>query len=187
MYDNLANKFRDELNPGEKIFWSAQPQQGFLLRSGDISMILFGIMIAGIFIFWEYATIARGSPSIYKLWVILPATIGVYIIFGRFFVDSAQRRKTFYAVTNERIIIISGLIDENIKSLNIKMLPEINIIKKRHGKGTIIFGPTRDRIGPYIGHILPNMDIYNFAPRFERIDNIKTVYENIKLLQREGA
>lgn len=187
MFENPSDKFRDELNPGERIIWSGQPQQGVILRPSDALMIPFSLLWGGFAVFWEFTVISSGAPFFFMLWGIPLVFVGLYIIIGRFFFDSAQRSKTYYALTNERVIIISGLFNENTKTLDIKKLPEINISTKSDGKGTITFGASHPMAWMYSGSGFPNMGRYNIAPSFELIDDAKTVYQHIKRLQREDA
>lgn len=187
MQENPSDKFRDELNPGERIIWSGQPQQGLMLRPADALMIPFSIMWGGFAIFWESSVVSDGVPFFFMLWGIPFVLIGLYIIFGRFFVDSAQRSKTYYALTNERVIIIAGLFNQNVKTLRLQKLPEINISTRSSGKGTITFGASHPMAWMYSGSGFPNMGRYNIAPSFDMIDDVKTVYQHIKRLQREGS
>ena len=187
MFENPSDKFRDELNPGERIIWSGQPQQGVILRPSDALMIPFSLLWGGFAVFWEFTVISSGAPFFFMLWGIPFVFVGLYIVIGRFFFDSVQRSKTYYALTNERVIIISGLFNENTKTLDIKKLPEINISTKSDGKGTITFGASHPMAWMYSGSGFPNMGRYNIAPSFELIDDAKTVYQHIKRLQREDA
>ena len=187
MLENPSDKFRDELNPGESIIWSGQPQQGLMLRPSDALMIPFSILWGGFAIFWEFGVTSSGAPLFFMFWGIPFVLIGLYMIFGRFFYDSAQRSKTFYALTNRRAIILSGVFNQNIKSLDIKRLPEINMSTNGDGKGTITFGASHPMAWMYSGSGFPNMGRYNIAPSFEMIDDARTVYQHIKRLQTEGS
>jgi hypothetical protein len=185
MIENTADIFRDELDPGERIIWSGQPQQGFLLRPSDALIIPFSLMWGGFAIVWESMAIFGGAPFFFMLWGIPFVIIGLYMIFGRFFVDIAQRRKTFYALTDERIIIISGLFNQNTKVLNLKSLSELNISTRSDGRGTVTFGASHPMSWMYSGSGFPNMGRYHIAPSFDMIHDAKTVYQHIKRLQRE--
>jgi len=187
MLENPADKFRDELNPGEKIIWSGQPQQGLILRPADALMIPFSLLWGGFAFFWEFGVIKSGAPFFFMLWGIPFVLVGLYMIFGRFFVDMAQRRKTYYALTNERAIIISGLLNQNIKTLKLQQIPEINLSTRSNSLGTITFGASHPMAWMYSGSGFPNMGRYNIAPGFEMIDDARTVYQHIKRLQREGV
>lgn len=183
----LMDRFRDEMEPGERIIWSGQPQQGLMLRPGDAFTIPFSLLWGGFAFFWEFNVVAGGAPFIFMIWGIPFVLIGIYMILGRFFVDSAQRRRTYYALTNQRVIIISGLFGQNTKSLLLGQLPEINITTRKNGKGTITFGSVQPMSWMPAGMGFPNISRYPVAPSFEMIDNAKVVYQHIKSLQREGS
>lgn len=185
MYENQSSKFQGELNSGERIIWSGQPQQGFLLRSSDIIMIPFSVMWGGFAIFWESSVISEDPQSFFVLWGIPFVLVGLYMMFGRFLFDRMQRSKTYYALTNERVIIISGLINQNTKTLDIKNIPEINISTKGNGRGTITFGASSPMGWVNSGSNFLNMGRNNLAPCFEMIDDVQTVYQQVKRLQRE--
>jgi len=184
MLETPFDVFRDELNPGERMIWNGQPQQGFLLRPSDALLIPFSLLWGGSAIFWEANVVLSGAPFSFMLAGIPFVLIGLYLIFGRFFVDMTQRRKTYYALTNERVMIISGMFKRNIKSLDLKQLPEINITTRNDGKGTITFGPSypmgwMSSVGGF-----SNAGSYPVAPGFEMIEDAKRVYQQIKRLQR---
>lgn len=182
-----ANKFYEELNPGERIIWSGQPHQGLMLRPTDAFMIPFSLLWGGFAIFWEFGVVSSGAPFFFMIMGIPFVLVGLYMVLGRFFVDSLLRSKTFYALTNERAIIISGLFNQNTKSLDLRKLPEINLSTKGNGRGTITFGASHPMAWMYAGSGFPSMGRYNVAPSFEVIDDARTVYQHIKRLQREDS
>lgn len=185
MFESPVEFFHAELNPGERIIWSGQPQQGLMFRQSDILAIPFSLLWGGFAMVWEFIVVSNGAPFFFTLWGIPFVLIGLYMIFGRFFYDSALRRKTYYALTNERAIIISGLFNRNTRSLDIKKLPEINISTKANGKGTITFGALPPMAWMAAGSGFPSRGRYNMPPSFEMIDDAKNVYQQIKRVQRE--
>jgi hypothetical protein len=185
MLADTSNMIRDELNPGERIIWSGQPQQGFLLRPSDALMIPFSLLWGGFMTSLFFDAVSGGVLDFFAPFFFLFFLAGLYVVFGRFFVDLAQRKKTFYALTNERIIILSGLFNQNIKSIDFKKLPEINLSVKRNGRGTIIFGTSHPWDWFYAGSGLPMRGTYSLSSRFEMIEDVKMVYQHIKRLQRE--
>jgi hypothetical protein len=184
MLADTSNMIRDELNPGERIIWSGQPQQGFLLRPSDALRIPFSLLWSSLVTFMFFDAVSGSTPDFFSLFFFLFFLVGLYVMFGRFFIDLAQRKKTFYALTNERIIILSGLLNQNVKSINFKKLPEINLSVKRNGRGTIIFGTSHPWDWFYAGSGWPTRGSYNLSPRFEMIEDVKIVYQQIKRLQR---
>lgn len=185
MLDNPVDIFREELNPGERLIWTGQPQQGFLLRPVDGIFIPMSLVWGGITLFWESQILSIGAPFIFILWGLLFALVVLYLIFGRFFVDQEQRRKTYYALTNERAIIKSGLFIQTTRSLYLKKIREINISAENSGVGTITFGPVSPLSWFYAGGI-PMRSEYHLSPGFERIEDARKVCQQIKRMQRES-
>jgi hypothetical protein len=67
------------------------------------------------------------APYFFALWGIPFVLIGLYLIVGRFVVDMMQREKTFYGLTNQRVVIISGLFSRTVKSLSLRNLAEVSL------------------------------------------------------------
>lgn len=176
--------FQGEIGEGERILWSGQPRQGLMLRPMDAFMIPFSLLWAGFAIFWEIMVIVEEAPFFFMLWGIPFVLVGLYAVVGRFFLEAKQREKTCYALTNERIIIISGLFARNVKTLNLKTLSEINLNQKRNGSGTITFGASHPLAMWYSTMPWPGMGRYN-SPSFDMIESVKEVYALIRKAQRE--
>jgi hypothetical protein len=48
------------------------------------------------------------------------------MIVGRFFYEAMLRSRTYYGLTNERVIIISGLFSRTVKSLLVQTLADVS-------------------------------------------------------------
>jgi hypothetical protein len=107
--------------------------------------------------------------------------MGLHIIFGRFLVDAKQRANTFYGVTNQRIIIVSGLLNKKIKSLNLRTLSDVSVDERATGRGTISFGASNLSSWWTSGMAWPGMP--SAPPAFELIENPKAVLETIRKAQ----
>jgi hypothetical protein len=181
MWNDSRTIFKNELSSGENILWSGKPKGGIQLRSSDIFMIPFSLLWGGFAIFWEYSVITHKAPFFFWLWGIPFVLVGLYIIFGRFIIDAKQRENTYYALTNERIIIVSGLLSRKSKSLNLRTLSEITLTQKNDGSGTITFGSVNPMSTWFGGGWWPTM--YS-TPCFEMIENAKKVYDKIREAQK---
>ena len=123
----VEQSIRRELGSQESLLWSDQPKQGMVLRAADAFLIPFSIMWCGFAIFWESSVFTSRAPFFFKLWGAPFVLVGLYFVFGRFIADAAERRRTVYGLTNERVLIISGLFRRQVKSLNLRTLPEVSL------------------------------------------------------------
>jgi hypothetical protein len=185
-------QIRNELNQEETLLWSGQPRQGIVFRAYDIFLIPFSLMWGGFAIFWEFTAIF-GIPHskaptpviiLFPLWGIPFVLVGLYLIFGRFIVDAKRRMKTYYGLTSQRIIIVSGIFSRKVKSMNLRTLTDISLDEKSNGTGTITFGPPPPMAQWSGGTAWPGMT--NMVPSFELIQNAKEVYEKVRNAQSEA-
>ncbi len=109
------------LEEGERLLWAGRPGQGVRLRGADAFLIPFSILWCGFAVFWEIMVLAEDTPGPAAVRIIFPAfgallvLVGLYFVFGRFLVDAWLRGRTTYGVTNERVIIVSGLFSARVK------------------------------------------------------------------------
>ena len=178
-HDSLP--IQNELSANEKLLWSGRPPQGLLFRAVDIALIPFTLMWAGFALFWESMAIASGF-FLFILWGIPFVLVGAFMVFGRFLVDAYLRNKTFYGLTDQRAIIISGLLQKEIKSLNLRTTSDITLNQKSDGTGSIVFGTLPPMAWMMRGTSINGMG-RNMVPQFELIPDAKRVYELIRTVQ----
>jgi hypothetical protein len=167
---------RREMDSGEKLLWSGQPRQGLLIQASDALVIPFSLMWGGFAIFWEYSVITKGAPLFFWLWGIPFVLVGLYLIIGRFFADSYQRKRTYYAVADKRVLIISGFRNKELKSLPLHGLNELSFKEHSDQRGTIIFGPSElaRAAASFSRRSTPK------PPMFFMIENGRRVYDLIR-------
>ncbi len=177
----------------EKLLWSGQPTKGIKLRPHDIFFIPFGLFMAVFAIVWLsiglHVTFTEEAEEtglviwIFMLLFGLPfLIIGLYFLLGRFLVEAKQRKKTFYGVTSERIIVVSGLFSQKVTSLNLRTLTDITMHQKRDGSGTIIFGPSNFMSNIFIA--FQQFGMGQISPQFEFIPNVIEVHNIIRDTQK---
>jgi len=183
----------ENLERGEALLWSGQPQKGLRLRSQDLFLIPFSLMWGGFAIFWEFSVITHpgkcdGSTGLFMtLWGIPFVCIGLYFIFGRFFADAYNRSRTFYGVTNERIIILSGIFSRQVKSLQLRTLSDISLNQGSGDVGTITFGPSQNTMNIFMpSGSWPGAARYA-PPSFDLIERPKEVYNIIRQAQKGAS
>lgn len=172
-----------ELNSGERLLWTGKPRGGIRLQAADLFMVPFSLFWCGFAIFWEYQAVSHGAPFFFMLWGIPFVCVGLYIVFGRFIADAKLREKTWYALTNERAIISSGLFSRSVRSLSLKTLGEVSLAEKADFSGTIIFGSTGMAPAWMSGASWPGTGRYA-PPAFQMIDNARSVYDMIRSAQK---
>lgn len=134
---NSYNILRQYITSDEILLWQGRPEKsGNLVTKNDIFLIPFGIMWTGFTLFWEISALRSGAGLFFALWGIPFIGAGIYLLIGRFIHKAYLRDKTFYAVTNKRIIIKAG---SKLKILDGKMLPPMDIEIHKNGNGSIYF------------------------------------------------
>ena len=128
---------RPYLTAGEAILWKGKPGKGPLISKQDLITIPFSIMWCGFAIFWEVGVITSGAPFFFGLWGIPFVCVGLYLVVGRFFWAAYMRKRTWYVITNKKIIRMRG---KRIDMLDAKTLPPVSITANADGSGTIQIG-----------------------------------------------
>lgn len=182
-----------ELDSSERLLWSGTPKQGLTFKGSDAFMIPFSLLWGGFAIFWEYMALtmapkAQNAPDgfalLFPLFGIPFVVIGLYMIFGRFVYDSMKRKKTFYGLTDQRAIIVSGVFRKNVKSLNLKTMSDVSLSEKANGHGSIVFGQENQMMSMFMGGGFPGMGS-STTPKFELIENARQVYK--KLIEHQKS
>lgn len=127
---------RKFLAEGEQIVWKGKPEKGQIFHKQDIIMIPFSLFWLGFSLFWELTSIQSGAPFFFSLWGLPFIGVGVYLLFGRYIMSALLRNKTFYVITNKRLIIKKG------NKIEMRMacdLPPMEIQLHKNGNGTITF------------------------------------------------
>ena len=124
---------------------------------------------------------SKQAPLFFVIWGIPFVLIGLYFVFGRFLVDAKTRGCTFYAVTDQRIIIVSGLFSRQTKSMQLRTLSDVTLTERRDGSGTITFGP-QSPMAYRAPAGWPGASRYA-APAFDMIDGAKEIYGLIRQTQ----
>lgn len=177
-------EIKRELDAREQLLWSGKPKQGVLFRGFDIFMVPFSLL-------WTWMAITSVGVDVsfsdeeavfFTLFGSVFVLIGLYIVFGRFLLDSALRRKMFYGITDERVVIVSGVFRKKVQSLNLRTLSDVSLSEKANGEGTITFGPSSFLDSLYSG--MGWLGIPQGPPKLEAIQNARKVYKMICDAQR---
>jgi hypothetical protein len=171
---------RTELGPAERLLWAGPARTGIILRAADAVVFPFVLLWCGGVIYGLVETIVEGGPQIWIIVAVASAFLlgGLYLLVGRFLVDARRRGRTTYGVSSERIVIISGLFQRVVRSLNLDLLADVVLTERADGSGTITFGPLSPWAGWYSGQevwVARGLGI----PQFELASDVRRVYEVI--------
>ncbi|NOQ73000.1 MAG: PH domain-containing protein [Crocinitomix sp.] len=172
-----STEINEYLNSGERLVWTGQPRGGIIFRKSDLFLIPFSLMWCGFAIFW--VVMASNTGGMFALFGIPFVLVGLFVVFGRFLIDKKLREKTFYGITEDRIIIRSGIFSRTTKSFNLKTLTNLEFNERNDGSGTILLGPKnpRDPFGMSAGMSWwPGMKP---TPGLDEIKNVREVYSII--------
>jgi hypothetical protein len=177
---DITAELQQHLDAKEKLIWVGQPKKGIVFRSADIFLIPFSLLWCGFAVFWV-VTASRAS-ILFAMFGTPFVVVGLIFVFGRFIIDARQRNSTYYGLTEDRIIIKSGLFKKTIKSLNIRTLSDIEYNEKNDGSGTINIGPNSPFMTWGSGmNWWPGMKL---TPSLDMIPDVKKVYLKIIQIQK---
>jgi hypothetical protein len=189
--NNVTAVFQSELISGERILWTGNPNPSKLLNSGDIFLIPFSALWWGFALFWETTVLFSVRPEGF-IGIFFPVfgsffvIIGFYFAIGRFIYKHLKRKRTYYAITNKRILIKTDFFGNSTQALFLKDLPTINKVNKKNRSGSIIFGTTTLNSALYNDSGMDLMTAFNnipIVPAFYDIEQVDQVYEKIVKLR----
>jgi len=148
-----AQKIQPYILSDETIHWAGIPDPKVIFHSDDWAAIPFSLFWGGFAIFWEAGAMgyvrtpsrAGGGDAFMTLWGIPFVLVGQYIIWGRFFLDAWLKRRTYYAVTNRRVIALQEGWNEKTSMTFLDALS--NIEREGNKCGTLWFGPKYPVVG----------------------------------------
>ena len=180
-----AAKVQPELMSGESLYWAGMPNRGVIFHSDDWTMVPFSLLWGGFAIFWETGALGYwgkgprgGVPSLFMaIWGIPFIVIGQYMIWGRFLYDAWLKRRTYYAVTNRRVMAVQEGWKRKASSMYLEAIPSID--REGTTTGTLWFGTKYPMFtGRGSGKKTRNMSRFYLGdvPVFADIDDVDSIY-----------
>jgi hypothetical protein len=145
-----------------------------MLRPSDGFLIPFSLMWGGFAFFWELSVLRTGLMP-FALFGIPFVLVGLYLIVGRFWVDARARSSTVYAITDRRILIISGVDGRKSQTIPLSTMTNVELRRTSDGRGTITLGKPNPWFAMYAGFHWPGSSRYQI-PQFEQIANAEDVH-----------
>jgi hypothetical protein len=102
----LMGQVREHLRDDEQLLWHGAPDASVWFTAEDVFLIPFSILWCVFAIFWESSVIGGSAPFFFRLWGIPFVALGLYFVVGRFFYKSYRKRRTVYAITTRRAMVL---------------------------------------------------------------------------------
>jgi hypothetical protein len=192
MDPDVASKIQPELLSNESLLWTGRPNVGTIFHSDDWYAIPFSLLWGGFAIFWEAGVLGfwgkspREAPSTFMMiWGVPFVVVGQYLIWGRFLYDAWLKRRTYYAITSRRILILQNGWKRKTSSTYLEGIPTI----EREGgtTGTLWFG-TKYPVMAGRGQKTRSLSRFTVGdvPVFADIDDVDAVYRLIDELREKS-
>ena len=162
---------QQELDAGEQVLWSGRALPGLRIESGSLVQSAFGLVFFGISVASLFAA-GKESTIFPVLWTSLLVLAGFYYVVGHFFWNAICRRYTEYAVTNQRVIVRSGIMSETTQSIEYRKIRTLTLTEKSDGSGTIQFGEANA--------VSAGEGITSNATKMEAVPDARSVYNIIR-------
>ncbi len=183
-----------ELPSGESVVWAGQPSGSVFFHKEDAFLIPFSLLWGGFAIFWELGVAGfwgsgsrSGNPWLFgMLWGIPFVLIGQYMIWGRFFYAAWKKKRTHYAITNRRVIVVQNGWSRQMASAYLDSLPTLIKEGRSNGIGSLRFAQAesmwsgRRGWGAWDGMTVGNV------PTFVDIRDIDYVYRLVSDLREKA-
>lgn len=192
---NAMAVVQPELTSGENVLWAGRPAQSAIFHREDLYLIPFSLLWGGFAMFWEaavmgFATFGKAvnhAPAFFQLWGIPFVVAGQYLIWGRFLYSAWLKQRTYYAVTDRRVIAVQNNWGRRVASSYIDTLPMIAREGGANGRGVLRFAPVISmwsRQGGGWG-AWNNMRIGE-TPTFMDIEDVNSVYQLVSDLREKA-
>lgn len=177
----IAQRFNGWLAPREVIRWTGRPIQGFTLQQGDLFTIPFSVLWLSFAIFWLSGVIGTNAPLFFPIFGSVFVIVGLNFVLGRYISDAYLRTKTFYALTESRVLILGGWRGIDFVAVEIRNVSEVHVLPANGDRGTIVFGPRN-----HAGLAWSRRQVERApSPEFVKIDRVQEVYAVVQRLRTE--
>ncbi len=136
--ESLPEAIRDLLEENEQVLWHGRPQLRLGLSGIDLFLIPFGLLFLAAVVGVAVARPGpQNDPIVMWLFTLLAGSVGLYAAFGRLFHQLAWRRRTHYAVTDRRVLLVAEGRKRIVTSFELDQLGYLRLNQDKGGRGTI--------------------------------------------------
>jgi hypothetical protein len=183
---DVAGRFQQELMSGERILWTGRPDPSRLFTRGDLFLVPFTLVWAWFSIGFFVQELDRSPPDpMTRVIAPLFAVVGLYALVGRFLYMRYRKRRTCYAVTDRRVLVLAETFRRSLLATRIRQIPSIQKTIRSDGSGSLRFGA-----GSFYSEMWRDTGFEFFgaaygppAPSFVDIPDAEEVFELVSTLE----
>jgi hypothetical protein len=190
--DVTGTPFQDELERNENVVWVGRPEPSVLFTTADFWLVPFSLAWGGFVVasvlssLGGFGPAGRGKgngliePSLYAV-AGLFLMIALNMIIGRFFYKIWKKKRTWYAVTNRRILILrDGAFAKNVQGVDLRLIPAIHKLVRKDGVGTLRFGNVLSPVAAMYANT--GLDVFATGPQIPTFHDIADAEEVYRLV-----
>jgi hypothetical protein len=174
MRQPIESEIAGYLKAGEIIKWIGQPIGGLRVRDVDMIIIPNTIILLGFGCILSVTTIHYHADFIFIFFGFSITLLGIYLIFPRFFLEKLKREATYYCITSQRVLILSGRRKRKFQSLPLQAITTMQITDEKNDEGYISFGENNALFSWLLGRFFSASET---IPGFDKIKNVSMVFE----------
>lgn len=162
------------LSDGETLVWVGEPKKWLVFAAKDLPALFGGLLLLGLLFYGAKEMLSSAAMSFFYLWFLPVAATVLYAALGRFVLAALRRTHTIYGLTEQRILIQSGVLAKSLQTFYLPHFANLSVIEQADGRGTITFLPDQ-----------PATTDTNKLHSLEWIENVSSVYEKMIELQKK--
>lgn len=175
----LTNEYsfaQPHLAEDEEVLWMGRPGKGNLFSITDLLVIPFSLAFSAISVYAFWDVVSAGTTFLVGSICFLFACCCLYLAFGRFLHVLAQRRRTYYVITDRKVIRKKGIL---VDMLYGEYMPPIQLFPHRNNMGTIRFAPSHSSARACAILPINNVGVL-FLDNVPDYEKVRGLVENIK-------
>jgi hypothetical protein len=171
MDTKAAEIIKQYLQPTEVLIWAGQPKKGIVFEPIDILKTIY-ILAFLVFTYFAIKFLSEVSILLSVPIGIIFFSAGFILGIGRFFIDAELRKKTFYGLTDKRIIIVSRIFPKKMQSVWLNSKPKIQFLPNLLNETSTIDIGLKEPTGFGKGGVswFPNSKSYSYLYRLSEGD-----------------
>lgn len=173
--------FEPYLPKEEKLVWVGQPKKGITLHSPDWVLIPLGLAFLAFSIYWLVISFSGSLWLVFGIGFV-PLFLGLYFLVGRFLYAGYRKARTYYAMTEKRLIWVTQYKQKKHWTVELNDITEVEIKLRSSNYGSLLFNETSFDIVDAIGLSILDLDqaeeyYFEMIPEVEKVAALIRIYQ----------